>query len=164
MIPSDHFVRFYNEVFKALEEIGHEHLVAYWRELGRLQSLALAGKFRLGGLQACHDYWARIIHEENCEAEITLAEEYLDIKMRKCPSLSKVIDNDAAPCELYCDHCMGWIEPVMRDAGLHAVMDIESRSEPHCIFRVYEDPLLAQAFEKEVLLLAKPYPPSALQE
>ena len=35
MIPSDHFVRFYNEVFKALEKKGHPHLVAYWRELGR---------------------------------------------------------------------------------------------------------------------------------
>ena len=28
MIPSDHFVRYYNEVFKALEDAGHEHLVA----------------------------------------------------------------------------------------------------------------------------------------
>ena len=38
MIPSDHFVRFYNEVFKALEDKGHSHIVAYWRELGRIQS------------------------------------------------------------------------------------------------------------------------------
>ena len=42
MIPSDHFVRFYNEVFNMLQEKGHEHLVAYWRELGRLQCVELA--------------------------------------------------------------------------------------------------------------------------
>ncbi len=50
MIPSDHFVRFYNEVFKALAERGHDHLEAYWRELGRLQTIELADKFRTGGL------------------------------------------------------------------------------------------------------------------
>ena len=46
MIPSDHFVRFYNEVFKALETRGHAHLLAYWRELGRLQSRELTARFR----------------------------------------------------------------------------------------------------------------------
>ena len=39
MIPSDHFVRFYNEVFKALERKGHRSTVAYWRELGRLGTI-----------------------------------------------------------------------------------------------------------------------------
>ena len=55
MIPSDHFVRFYNEVFKALEELGHEHLVAYWRELGKLQVQELAARFREGGLAECYE-------------------------------------------------------------------------------------------------------------
>ena len=55
MIPSDHFVRFYNEVFKALENKGEEYLVAYWRELGRVQRLELTEKFRAGGLPACYE-------------------------------------------------------------------------------------------------------------
>jgi hypothetical protein len=159
VIPSDHFVRFYNEVFKALQERGHEHLVAFWRELGRLQTLELADRFRSGGLQACHDYWARIIHEENCEADIALTEDYLDFRMRKCPSLSKAMDNDAAACDLYCDHCMAWVEPVMQAAGLHAVMDMESRTEPHCVFRVYKDPAKAKEYEAKAKLPSKPYGP-----
>jgi len=48
MIPSDHFVRFYNEVFKALEARDHECLVAYWHELGRLQSVELVDRFPHG--------------------------------------------------------------------------------------------------------------------
>ena len=157
MIPSDHFVRFYNETFKSLEERGHEHLVEYWRELGRLQTLELADKFRAGGLKACHDYWARIVKEENCQADLTLTEEYFEFRMRDCPSLSKAMDNDAAPCELYCDHCMAWVAPVMDAAGLHAVFDIESRSEPHCVMRVYKDPGKARVYEKQARLPAHPY-------
>ena len=157
MIPSDHFVRFYNEVFKALEERGREHLVAYWRELGRLQAAELAERFRTGGLQACYDYWQRIRHEENCEAELTLTDDYLEFRMLRCPSLSKVLDNDAAPSPLYCDHCMGWVEPVMAAAGLHAVLDMESRAGPHCVLRVYADEAAAAVFARQAVLPSRPY-------
>lgn len=157
MIPSDHFVRFYNEVFKALEERGHENLVAYWRELGRLQIRELADSFRAGGLQAAGDYWKRIVEEENCEGDLTLTDDYFEGRMHRCPSLSKVLDNDAGPFELYCDHCMGWVFPVMEAAGLFAVMDMESRREPHCVFRVYTDRAKAEAYEKHALLPSRPY-------
>ncbi len=157
MIPSDHFVRFYNEVFKTLRELGHTHLKDYWRELGQMQTRKLGAYFREGGLQACYDYWNRIVHEENCRAELELTPEYFEFRMRKCPSLSKVLDNDAVACELYCDHCMGWIEPVMQAAGLYAVMDMQSRIEAHCVFRVYADAEPAREFEKQAKLLSKPY-------
>ncbi len=157
MIPSDHFVRFYNEVFKVLDELGSNHLEEYWRELGRLQSLELSQRFRDGGLQACYDYWANIVHEENCEADVELTADYFECRMRRCPSLSKVQDNDAGAFERYCDHCMAWVEPVMQAAGLYAVMDMQSRSEPHCVFRVYRDPESARDFENAAKLLSKPY-------
>jgi hypothetical protein len=157
MIPSDHFVRFYNEVFKALEARGHEHLLAYWRELGELQIRELADSFRASGLPACYDYWQRILEEEGCQGELTLTEDYFELRMDRCPSLSKVLDNEAAASELYCDHCMGWVEPVMEAAGLYAVMDMESRTEPHCVFRVFRDPALAQAYERQAQLVSHPY-------
>jgi len=157
MIPTDHFVRYYNEVFKALDDLGREHLVNYWRELGRLQTIELAERFRKGGIEAAHEYWRRIRDEENCEADIELTEDYVEFRMHKCPSLSKVLDNDAEPSPLYCDHCMGWVEPVMKAAGLYAVMDMKSRTEPHCVFRVYEDKAKAAVFEEQCQLVSKPY-------
>ena len=42
MIPSDHFVRYYNEVFRALDARGHAHLAQYWRQLGEMQKKELA--------------------------------------------------------------------------------------------------------------------------
>lgn len=163
MIPSDHFVRFYNEVFKLLDEKGHEHLVAYWRELGRLQSAELAELFRTEGIKGCYDYWQRILKEENCEGELKLTDDYFEFQMNRCPSLSKVLDNDASPSHLYCDHCMGWVEPVMKAAGLYAVMDMKSRVEPHCVFRAYEDKEKAAAYAKNARLLSLPYDDNAAE-
>jgi hypothetical protein len=159
MIPSDHFVRYYNEVFKALAEKGHEHLIRYWRELGELQKTELADAFRRGGIRACHDYWSRILREENCAGRLSLTDDYFEFCMDRCPSLSKVLDNDASPCLLYCDHCMAWVEPVMNAAGLYAVLDMESRTEPHCRFRVYADRAKAEAFERTTRLPSHPYRP-----
>lgn len=157
MIPSDHFVRFYNEVFKALQRRGHEHLVEYWRELGKLQTKELGERFRLGGIKAAQEYWQRIVVEENCEATLTSSEGRFDFIMHRCPSLSKAMDNDAEPSTLYCDHCMAWIEPVLEHAGMHGVFDIESRTEPHCTFRLFTNRVSAEEFEKKAKLLAKPY-------
>jgi hypothetical protein len=157
MIPSDHFVRFYNEVFKALDRKGRPHLVAYWRELGRLQSQELVELFRAGGLQACYDYWTRILKEEDCKGKLTLTGDYFEFRMNRCPSLAKVLDNDATPSPLYCDHCAGWVQPVIQAAGLHVVCDMESRTEPHCVLRVYRDPALARAYERQAKLPANPY-------
>lgn len=157
MIPSDHFVRYYNEVFKALSERGHEHLVAYWRDIGRWQIKELGERFRKGGLQACYEYWNWTREEENCEAELTLTDDYFDYRMHKCPSLGKVTDNDATPSPLYCDHCMGWILPVMEYTGLYAVMDMHSRTEPHCHFRIYTDKAKADEFAAKGVLVSRPY-------
>ena len=41
MIPSDHFTRFYNEVFKFLEGQGEEHLKEYWLEISKNQEFKL---------------------------------------------------------------------------------------------------------------------------
>ncbi len=157
MIPSDHYVRFYNEVFKALQQMGHEHLQGYWRNTGAKALRERGDDFRERGLRAAYEYWERIIAEENCQAELTLTEDYLELRMDRCPSLSKALDNDAAPCELYCDHCMGWIQPLMDAVGLHAVMDMKSRSEPTCLLRVYTDEAKAEAHSRGARLLSSPY-------
>lgn len=162
MIPSDHFVRFYNEVFKALDAKGRRHLVEYWRELGRLQKKELAARFRQGGVAAARKYWERIVFEENCEAEIVERPGGFEFRMRRCPSLGKVMDNDAEPFLLYCDHCMGWVEPVMKASGLHAVMDMISRREPRCAFFVTADKSAARTAMKRARLPSTPYKPASL--
>jgi len=162
VIPSDHFVRFYNEVFKALDARGRRCLTDYWREIGRLQKRELAARFRRGGVAAAREYWQRIIREENCRARIVKRPGGFEFRMRRCPSLSKALDNDATPFGLYCDHCMGWIEPVMKAAGLYAVMDMISRGEARCVFLVTENAAAAQEALKRARLPSTPYRPDSL--
>ncbi|HUX20374.1 MAG TPA: hypothetical protein VMW69_03980 [Spirochaetia bacterium] len=157
MIPSDHYVRFYNELFKMLEERGHEELQGYWMEISRLQRTILGPFIEADGLAGMYTYWAHIREEENCEADLDLTEDYFEFKMLKCPSLSKAMDNDAGAFIYYCDHCAGWIKPVVEGYGYYVAYDMISRTEPRCILRVYKDKEKADEFLKTAQLPARPY-------
>lgn len=157
MLPSDHFVRLYNELFKMLEERGHKELQNYWKEIGELQDTIIGPYIRKDGLKGMYDYWEHIRQEENCDAELTLTDDYFEFKMNKCPSLSKIMDNDAGPFELYCDHCAGWEKPVMDKYSYHLAVDIISRTQPQCVTRIYKDKQKAEDFKKQAKLPANPY-------
>lgn len=162
MLPSDHYVRFYNELFKMLEEISHKELQKYWMEISRLQESIIGPYIREKGLQGMYEYWDRIRIEENCDADLNVTDEYFEFKMNKCPSLTKAIDNDAGVFEYYCDHCAGWVDPIMKKYGYFYVCDIISRKEPSCIERIYKDKQKALNFAKKTKLLAKPYTKTSL--
>lgn len=139
MIPSDHFVRFYNEVFKFLDKLPGDELTKYWLEISKLQEHFCLEKFQKNGLKGMYDYWERIRIEENCDMSLDLSEDCLNFTMHKCPSLSKVLDNDASPCEKYCDHCIGWIGPLLRKCDYYMVYDIYKRDVPTCKSWIFAD-------------------------
>jgi hypothetical protein len=139
MIPSDHFVRFYNEVFKFLEKQPGDELERYWLEISRHQERHCLKLFKTRGLQGMAEYWEHIRIEENCDLDIQLFDDRLEMRMNRCPSLSKVLDNDAAPCDKYCDHCRGWIQPLIEKAGFHCVYDIIDRRIPRCRMTIYHN-------------------------
>ena len=130
MIPSDHFVRFYNEVFKFLD--ARNALEPYYQEIGRHQEMHHLDDFRRKGLRGVHEYYKRIRIEENCELEIDARPDRIVFRMTKCPSLSKVLDSDAEPCPKYCDHCGGWGVPLYTKCGIYYVGNMISRTEPRC--------------------------------
>ena len=151
MIPSDHFVRMYNELFKMLEEKGHDHLQKYWRRIAALQDTILDPYIKKDGLKGMYDYWEHIRIEENCDADLIVTDDFFELKMNECPSLSKAMDNDAGAFELYCDHCAGWVLPVMENHGYYYVSDIISRKEPVCVMRIYKDQKKALEYEKTLI-------------
>ena len=102
MLPSDHFVRMYNELFKMLADKGQDDLEKYWLEISALQDTILGPYLKENGFQGMYDYWDHIRIEENCEMDILVTDEYFEFKMHVCPSLSKNLDNDAAQCSQYC--------------------------------------------------------------
>lgn len=138
MIPSDHFVRFYNEVFKFLDRQPGDELEQYWLEISRHQELHCLELFKKEGLKGMRDYWEHIRVEENCDMALDLQPDRLTLTMNKCPSLSKAIDNDAGPCEKYCDHCQGWIKPLLKKAGYKCDYQFD-RKHPRCRLTIFPE-------------------------
>ena len=145
MIPSDHFVRLYNEIFKFLERQGPDALDRYYARVADRQAFFTLEAFRRDGLKGMYDYWSRIKVEENCDLDLTLTDGCLELKMNVCPSLSKVLDNDAGACRSYCDHCPGWVGRVLAQAGHFMVYDIVSRTESVCDMFIFADRARAEA-------------------
>ena len=153
MIPSDHFVRFYNEVFKFLSEKGSEELKRYYTRVSENQEAHCLKLFRDRGLDGMYEYWERIRIEENCDMSHGVEDGGYSFRFRSCPSLGKVLDSDAAPCPEYCSHCPGWILPIMTKAGMYAVYDIIDRRVPQCEMFVYLDRDKAMRKESELVAL-----------
>ncbi len=153
MLPSDHFVKFYNEIFKYLDQRGPAELERYYARVADRQAFFTLEAFKRDGLKGMYDYWERIRIEENCDMDLVLSDGCLELKMNVCPSLTKVIDNDAGPCHAYCDHCPGWVGRVLAEARHYMVYDIVSRTEPRCCMHIFEDRARAEAKRDELLAL-----------
>lgn len=139
MIPSDHFTRFYNEVFKFLESAGEEHLQSYFLEISHNQEKHILDLIRTSGFAGMEEYWSRIRDEENCDLDIDVNADRFELRMNLCPSLTKAKDNDAERFRRYCDHCAGWIGPIMDKTGYHLVYDVIDRDKPQCVMRIFKD-------------------------
>ena len=58
MIPSDHFTRFYNEVFKFLERQGEKDLDDYFLEISKNQENHILHLIEEKGFEGMHQYWS----------------------------------------------------------------------------------------------------------
>ncbi len=148
MIPSDHFVRFYNEVFKYLDS--RNGLAEYYGEISRHQDFHCLELFRKKGLEGVREYYLKIRKEENCDLEILSGDHELILFMKRCPSLSKALDNDAGACPKYCLHCPGWTLRVYREAGLFQIYDLMGLENPQCCEYIFDDRSMAERRYREL--------------
>jgi len=153
MIPSDQFVRFYNEVFKYIDAQGPDELKKYYDRVSKNQEYHCLDLFCQKGLQGMYEYWEHIRVEENCDMVNRLEDGCYSFEFFSCPSLSKAVDNDAGLCPKYCNHCPGWILPLMTKAGVYAVYNLIDRKQPRCEMFVFED--RTRAAKKAAELIAK---------
>ena len=153
MIPSDHFVYFYNEIFKELEKLGPEALDRYYARVADRQAYFTLEAFKRDGLKGMYDYWERIRIEENCQSVNELDEKrgLYQARMLKCPSLTKALESDAGPCRVYCNHCPGWVNRVITQAGYYVCYNLVGREAPQCMYVVTKDRQVAEAKRREWL-------------
>jgi hypothetical protein len=57
MIPSDHFVKFYSEIFKYLEKQGRKAVDEYYLTISRHQENHCLELFQKKGIVGMNEYW-----------------------------------------------------------------------------------------------------------
>jgi len=82
------------------------------------------------GLRALYEVWVGTGQDEHCDWTFTLDEDknVLRWDMRECRSKSFLIQNDLNADEDYCNHCMGWIIPMLEGVGA----EIVDHEHNHC--------------------------------
>lgn len=136
MIGSYDFCGHYEWTFEWLEQQGgHELLKAYWDEAIHRDSQRHAVRLITEeGFEGMKKYWGHVLEEEAAGYEATATEDVFRIDMHQCPSKGFLIRNGLEQHRDYCDHCMGWIGPLMREAGF--VIDHEHNHRGQCWWEI----------------------------
>lgn len=121
MIGCYDFCAHYEWTFSWLERVGGHALVkSYWDEAINHDSQRHARDLILsGGFDGMAAYWGHTLAEESPSLEFTMTQkpDVFRIDMHDCPSKGFLLRNGLQSYDDYCDHCIGWIGPLMREAG-----------------------------------------------
>lgn len=81
-------------------------------------------------LRGLYDAWVQTGHDEHCDWTFTLDEDknVLRCDMRECPSKGFLTRHDLHADEDYCNHCIGWMVPLLRQVGA----EILEHAHNHC--------------------------------
>ena len=136
MIGCYDFCGHYEWTFEWLRQQGGHALVkAYWDEAIRCDSQRHAtALIKTGGIEGMKKYWAHTLEEEAAGYFCTATDAVYRIDMHECPSKGFLIANGLVQFHDYCDHCMGWIGPLMKDAGF--VVDHEHNHAGQCWWEI----------------------------
>jgi hypothetical protein len=122
MIGVYDFCGHYDWTFEWLRQQGGEPLVRqYWDEAIHDDSQRHASELiRKEGFKGMMDYWGHTLAHEGAGYHTSADEGTFRIDMQECPSKGFLIRNGLGAYHDYCDHCMGWIGPMLKGAGFTA--------------------------------------------
>lgn len=128
------FCGHYDWTFAWLQRAGGSALVqCFWAEaIGHDSQRHARSLILQHGFAGMAKYWGHTLAEESPHRGYTLTElpGLFRIDMHDCPSKGFLLRNGIGKACDYCDHCIGWIGPVMRDAGF--VIDHEHNHRGQC--------------------------------
>jgi len=142
MIGSYDFCGHYEFTFEWLDAEGGIDMVrAYWLEAISLDSQRHARDLIVAeGIEGMKKYWTHTLDEEAAGYAFTSDNNRFRIDMHECPSKGFLIRNGLKQYPDYCDHCIGWVGPVMRDAGFVIDHDHDHCGKCWWEFRKMDDP------------------------
>ena len=119
MIGCYDFCGHYEWTFAWLEEQGgHQLVLDYWDNAIHRDSQRHAVELiNNKGFDGMREYWGHVLEEEVAGYSVTEGPGLFRIDMHQCPSKGFLIRNGLAQYSDYCDHCIGWIGGMMKEAG-----------------------------------------------
>lgn len=119
MIGVQDFIGYYDWTFEYFRrKHGEQAVQKYWLEAIALDSQQHARKLILEkGFDGMHEYWAHTLEMEEAGYTFDRGEGYFRTDMFDCPSKGHLIERGLEAYHDYCEHCMGWIKPIMKEAG-----------------------------------------------
>lgn len=125
------FCGHYEWTFDWIERIaGREALRTYWADaIGQDSQRHARDLIVQEGIDGMMKYWGHTLAEESPHLGFSIArgKDVFRIDIHDCPSKGFLLRNGLNQHRDYCDHCIGWIGPMMHDAGF--VIDHEHN---HC--------------------------------
>jgi hypothetical protein len=132
MIGVQDFIRYYDWTFEYIRlHYSEEEVRRYWGEAIAFNSQNHAYLLiKEKGLAGMAEYWGHSLDSEEAGYVNTLTSEYFRIDMHNCPSKGFLIEIEQEEYHDYCQHCMGWIKPIMDETGF--VIDHEHNHRGKC--------------------------------
>lgn len=119
MIGVYDFCGHYDWTFEWLRHTGGDPLLRqFWDEAVHRDAQRHARELILKkGFAGMTEYWGHTLTHEGAGYHTTATDKVFRIDMHDCPSKGFLIRNGLNACPDYCDHCMGWIGPMLQEAG-----------------------------------------------
>lgn len=132
MLGTYDFCGHYEWTFEWLRLRGGEPLVHdYWEHaIGRDSQRHARDLILEKGFTGMMEYWGHTLREEAADYTTAAGQGSFRLDMHGCPSKGFLLKNGLEQYSDYCDHCIGWIGPVMKDAGF--VVDHQHNHRGQC--------------------------------
>ncbi len=132
MLGCQDFCGYYDWTFAHVRrQFGARAVEALWADaIGGDAQQHYSEAIERAGLRGLLRVWQHTGEDEHCDWTFTLDEprNVLRWDMRQCPSKGFLNANDLAADEDYCDHCMGWVIPLLARAGIV----VRAHEHNHC--------------------------------
>ena len=119
MIGVYDFCGHYEWTFSWVEQRGGKALLReFWDEAIHQDSQRHASALILEkGIAGMKEYWGHSLAQEGGGYKTTATEKVFRLDIHDCPSKGFLLRNGLEQHADYCDHCIGWIGPMLKRAG-----------------------------------------------
>mgnify|MGYP001814794541 CR=1 FL=1 len=139
MLGVQDFIGYYDWTFEYLRRNhGEQAVLDYWGKAIAFDSQRHARQLFLEkGFEGMYEYWAHTLEMEEAGYTFDRGEDYFRTDMFDCPSKGHLIQRDLEAYHDYCEHCMGWIGPLLGTTGF--VVDHEHNHLGQCYWEMHRD-------------------------